>query len=346
MANVRFCSHMVLSPGPENEVWIMLYLKLAVGFVLLLVAAELMVRGAVALARKMEISPLVIGMTVIAVGTSAPELVVGLEAGLSGSPGLALGNVIGSNIANVLLVLGAAGLVAPIVSKEGSLLRDSVVLIGGSILFTFFCVQGSIERIPGIILVAGLVGFLIVSYRREHGQGGPDAELHLEEVEDVGNLPDNIWIVLLALCGGIGGILIGAHLLVAGGVGIAREYGVSEEVIGLTLIALGTSLPELAASVVAAFRGHADVAIGNVVGSNLFNILGIGGIVAIVTPLPVSTQIASFDIWVMLAATTLMLPLLVWGWRLNRSMAAVFIVGYAGYVGIQAYGVERALATF
>ncbi len=323
-----------------------MYMKVAVGFVLLLVAAEFMVRGAVALARKMEISPLVIGMTVIAVGTSTPELVVGLQAGLSGAGGLALGNVVGSNIANVLLVLGAAGFVAPLVSKEGSLLRDGVVLFGGSVLFAFFCMHGSIGRVPGIILVVGLAGFLISSYRREHDQGGPDAELHLEEVEEIGNLPNNMWIVMGALIGGIAGIVIGADLLVDGGINIARDFGVSEEVIGLTLIALGTSLPELAASVVAAFRGHADVAIGNVVGSNLFNILGIGGVVAIVTPLPVSSQMASFDIWIMLATTALVLPLLIWGWRLNRSVATIFVTCYAGYIAIQAYGVERVLAAF
>jgi len=324
----------------------MMYVKVAVGFVLLLVAAEYMIRGAVALARKMNISPLVIGMTVIAVGTSAPELVVGLQAGLSGVGGLALGNVVGSNIANVLLVLGAAGLIAPIVSKEGSLLRDGIVLFGGSVLFTFFCMQDSITRIPGIVLVVAMTGFLLASYRREHDQGGPDAELHLEEVEEVGSLPASNWIIWGALIGGIAGILIGADLLVDGGVTIARDYGVSEEVIGLTLIALGTSLPELAASVVAALRGHADVAIGNVVGSNLFNILGIAGIVAIVTPLPVSSQIASFDVWVMLAATALMMPLLIWGWRLNRVVASGFLACYVGYIGLQAYGVERALAGF
>jgi len=324
----------------------MMYVKVAVGFVLLLVAAEFMVRGAVALARKMEISPLVIGMTVVAVGTSAPELVVGLQAGLSGAGGLALGNIVGSNIANVFLVLGAAGLVAPLVSKEGSLLRDGVVLFGGSVLFAFFCMQGSIGRVPGIILVVGLAGFLISSYRREHDQGGPDAELHLEELEEIGNLPNNMWIVIGALIGGIAGIMIGADLLVDGGINIARDFGVSEEVIGLTLIALGTSLPELAASVVAAFRGHADVAIGNVVGSNLFNVLGIGGVIAIVTPLPVSIQMTSFDIWIMLAATALVLPLLIRGWRLNRSVATIFVAFYAGYIGLQAYGVERALVAF
>ncbi len=324
----------------------MMYLQVVIGFILLLVAAEYMVRGAVALARKMDIPPLVIGMTIIAIGTSAPELVVGLQAGLGGVPGLALGNVVGSNIANVLLILGAAGLIAPIVSKHGALLRDGVVLMAGSVLFAFFCMQGSIGVLAGIILVSAMAAFLFYSYRREHDEGGPDAELHMEEVEEVGSLPEAMWVVLLALFGGMAGILFGADMLVEGGVSIARIYGVSEEVIGLTLVAFGTSLPELAASLVAARRGHADVAIGNVVGSNLFNILGIAGVVAIVTPLPVSDQIASFDIWVMLAATAMMLPLLVLGWRINRLSAAVFLMLYAAYIALQGYGVERAMAMF
>lgn len=322
----------------------MMYVKVAIGFVLLLVAAEFMVRGAVAVAKKFGVSPLVIGMTIVAIGTSAPELVVGLQAGLAGSPGLALGNIVGSNIANVLLILGAAGLIAPVVSKHGSLLRDAVVLIGGSILFAFFCMQGEIGAVSGGILVVGLATFLYLSYKREHNEGGADAELHVEEVDEVGDLPDNTFLVWTALLGGMAGIILGADLLVDGGAKIARQFGVSEEVIGLTLVALGTSLPELAASVVAALRGHADVAIGNVVGSNLFNVLGIGGVVSMVTPLPVSNQIISFDLWVMLGATAIMLPILIWGWRLSKPAAALFLALYVGYIAMQAVGVERVLA--
>ena len=173
----------------------MMYVKVAVGFVLLLVAAEYMVRGAVALAKKLEISPLIIGMTIVAIGTSAPELVVGLEAGLSGAPGLALGNVIGSNIANVLLILGAAGLIAPIVSRENSLRRDAMVLAGGSLLFAGFCLTGRIGVIGGSALVAGLALFLFLSYKREHDAGHDDAS---DEVDEVGELPDNMVITLLA----------------------------------------------------------------------------------------------------------------------------------------------------
>jgi cation:H+ antiporter len=322
----------------------MMYLKVAIGFVLLLVAAEFMVRGAVALAKKSGISPLVIGMTVVAIGTSAPELVVGLQAGFAGAPGLALGNIVGSNIANVLLILGAAGLIAPVVSKHGALVGDAVVLVGGSILFAFFCMQGEIGVPSGAILVTALALFLYLSYRREREEGGADAELHVDEVDEVGELPDSALVVWVALLGGMAGIIYGADLLVDGGVDIAREFGVSEEVIGLTLVALGTSLPELAASVVAAVRGHADVAIGNVVGSNMFNILGIGGVVAMVTPLPVSNQVMTFDLWVMLGATALMLPVLLWGWRLSRPAAILFLALYAGYISIQAIGVEQVLA--
>ena len=317
------------------------YAQIFGGFLLLLFAADYMVRGAVALARRLSISPAVIGMTVVAFGTSAPELVVGLEAGLNDAAGLALGNVIGSNVANVLLVLGCAALITPIVPKRGALIHDSVVLMGGSIVFAFFCVQGEVGRIGGAILVAGLFAFVVSTYRREYGLKTPDAELHVEEVEEVGTLPDILLVEIVALLAGLAGILIGADMLVGGAIGVARELGISEEVIGLTVIAIGTSLPELAASVVAAYRGHADVSVGNVVGSNLFNILGIAGTVAIVTPLPVAGQLVSFDIWVMLLTTALLLPLLLWRWRIVRSVGTVFLVAYAAYIAAQAVGVEH-----
>lgn len=322
----------------------MFYIQIIGGFLLLLFAADYMVRGAVAIAKRMSIPPMVIGMTVVAFGTSAPELVVGLEAGLSGAAGLAVGNVVGSNTANVLLVLGAAALVAPIVPKQGALYHDAVFLMGGSILFAFFCMQGEIGRIGGAILALGLLAFIINAYRRETAEATPDGELHVEEVEEIGSLPDNILVEVAALVIGLAGILFGANQLVQGAIGVAEDFGVSEEVIGLTVIAIGTSLPELAASVAAAYRGHADVAVGNVVGSNLFNILGIAGIVAMVTPLPVSGQMVSFDIWVMLLTTTLILPLLLWGLQIVRPIGLVFLVAYAAYIGAQAYGVEDLLA--
>ena len=243
----------------------MIYVQVLGGFVLLLGAAEVMVRGAVALADRLGISKMVIGMTVVAVGTSAPELVVSLDAALSGAPGLAVGNVVGSNIANVLLVLGGAGVVRSLQTKEGALHVDCGVLFGGTILFIIIAYSGTVGRLPGVFLLIVFFGFLWNSYRREKG-GGPDAELHEEEMEEIHSLPKAMALAWGYLIVGIAGIILGADLLVDGGVQIARNFGVSDEVIGLTLFAVGTSLPELGASVVAAYRGHTDVAIGNVVG--------------------------------------------------------------------------------
>lgn len=321
----------------------MMYVKVLGGFVILLIAADIMVRGAVGVALKMGIPPLVIGMTVVAIGTSAPELVVGLQAGLAGAAGLALGNVVGSNIANVFLIMGCAAMVAPVVNKEGALHRDAAVLTGGTIVFIALCLLGTIEWWGGVILIAALGGFLLSSYYRESHDGGPDAELHSEEVEEVGKVPENMLIGWVMLLGGIVGIIIGSEFLVDGAVDIARTFGVSEEVIGLTMIALGTSLPELAASVVAALRGHADVALGNVVGSNMFNILGIAGVVAVVVPLPVAAQFLAFDLWVMLIATLAIIPLMIWQWRLGRAMGLVFLVAYVAYIAAQAVGVNSLL---
>jgi len=323
----------------------LMYIKVLGGFVLLLIAADIMVRGAVSVALKLGISPLVIGMTVVAIGTSAPELVVGLQAGLAGAAGMALGNVVGSNIANVFLILGCAALVTPIANKEGALSRDTAVLVGGTLVFMVLCFMGTIQWWGGLILIVALVAFLLSSYFRETTEGGPDAELHSEEVEEIGTIPENMYIAWGLLVGGIIGIVIGAEFLVDGAVDIARTFGVSEEVIGLTMIALGTSLPELAASVVAAFRGHAEVALGNVVGSNMFNILGIAGVVALVIPLPVAPQFLAFDLWIMLAATLLLAPMLLWKWKLNRGVAVVFIAAYVAYIAAQAYGVDRLLAS-
>ena len=322
----------------------MMYVHILAGFVFLLGGGEVMIRGAVAVSRWFGISTLVIGMTVIALGTSAPELVVGLDAALAGAPALALGNVIGSNIANILLILGVAGLVLPIAINPHGFMVDGAVLIVGSLLFVVVCLFGTITLASGILLLVGFAGFLYYSYWRETKGGDHKAEHMVEEVEEMPGLPKKLWLAWVMLLGGIAAVVYGADLLVEGGITMARAFGVSEEVIGLTLVAIGTSLPELAASVVAAVRGHADVALGNVVGSNIFNILGIAGVVAIVTPLPVPEQIASFDLWIMIAVTILMVPVLRSGWRLGRVKSALFLVVYVAYIGAQAYGVSDLLA--
>ncbi|WNK00948.1 calcium/sodium antiporter [Thalassospiraceae bacterium LMO-JJ14] len=322
----------------------MMYLQVIGGFVILVIAAEAMVRGAVILAEKMGISAMVIGMTVVAFGTSAPELMVSLQASLNGSTGLALGNIVGSNIANVWLILGASCLVTPILVRPDAMKRDVILLMGGSLLFTGFCLEGELSILAGLVLLVVFAAFLGFSYFREKADPVVMKE-HEEELEELEKgLPKSVPLAIAATVIGIAGLAFGADMLVAGGSEIARSFGVSEEVIGLTLFAFGTSLPELAASVVAAYRGHPDVAIGNVVGSNIFNMMLVGGIVSLVTPIPVPGQVLSFDIWVMLIATLMLLPVLLGWMKLDRKYAFLFFVIYIGYVGAQAYGVERLLA--
>lgn len=313
----------------------MVYLQLLGGFVVLLVAAEVMIRGAVALARRLGVSPMIIGMTVIALGTSAPEFVVALDAAVTGAGGLALGNLVGSNIANVMLILGASALMAPMVTRPNTSTRDAILLVAFTGVFVALCLHGDLTVIPGAILLLLFIVFLAGSYWQD--LNSPDAsQERVDEVEEMSTLPDNLAVILLATGGGLAGLIWGADLLVTAGVEIARAFGASEELIGLTVIAIGTSLPELVASVVAAVRGHSDVAIGNVIGSNVFNILGIAGAVALVAPLPVSHEMRQMDLWVMLAATLLMLPLML-GWlKLGRVGAIVFLLAYTGYIGVKA----------
>lgn len=320
----------------------MMYLKILLGFVFLLGSAEILVRGAVGLARRLQISPLVIGMTIIAFGTSAPELMVSMDAALAGSSAMAIGNVVGSNLANMLLILGAAALFMPISIKPYALMGEGLMLLGGSVLFSWFCWVGAIGFWQGALLLVLLVALLGRTYIRESREGGVSAEIHAEEVKDFEGLTSltSIWLALLA---GLAGVVFGADLLVEGGVELARIHGVAEEVIGLTVLAFGTSLPELAASVVAAMRGHTEVALGNVVGSNLFNVLAVIGSVAMITPLDAPQQIIDFDLWLMLGVTVALMPFLMGAWQIKRSTAIVFLSVYGAYVFAQAYGVSAVL---
>ncbi|HJN24770.1 MAG TPA: calcium/sodium antiporter [Rhodospirillales bacterium] len=323
----------------------MMYLKVLLGFVFLLGSADILVRGAVGLARRMEIPPIIIGMTIIAFGTSAPELLVSMDAAIAGSSGMALGNVVGSNIANMLMIVGVAALLKPISIKPYALMRDGMVLLGSSLLFGWFCWLGTIEAWQGGVLLVILFVFLARAYWRDSHDGGVSAEIHIEEVKEFEGLK-TLWSIWMAILAGLAGVVFGADLLVDGGVEMAKTFGIADEVIGLTVLAIGTSLPELAASVVAAMRGHTDVALGNVVGSNLFNILAVVGAVALVMPLEVPQQLLDFDLWLMLGVTVLMLPYLIGGWRLGRSVAVSFLVGYAAYVSAQVYGVAQLMALF
>ncbi|MCK4938848.1 MAG: calcium/sodium antiporter [Rhodospirillaceae bacterium] len=319
----------------------MTYLQLLIGCILLLGGAEIMVRGAVQVATRLGLSALLIGMTVVAFGTSAPEMVVSMNAALAGTPGMALGNIVGSNTANILLILGATCLIAPVVVDPKAILRDGIMLLSASVFFVWISLLGHIGSTIGAAMVVALVIYFIRAYVRERQNGSASAKLHERETEELKDIEINIWMAWGFLIFGLVGVIYGADLLVESGTEIARNLGVSEEVIGLTIIAFGTSLPELAASVVAAIRGHTDVAVGNIVGSNLFNLLFVAGGVAAVHPLDVPEQIQRFDLWVMLAATIMLFSYLVLGKRFRRREGVLLLGTYGGYVALQAYGVSN-----
>ncbi|PIW26368.1 MAG: hypothetical protein COW30_15375 [Rhodospirillales bacterium CG15_BIG_FIL_POST_REV_8_21_14_020_66_15] len=321
-----------------------MYVELLGGLAVLMGAAEVMIRGAVGLARIFGLSPLLIGMTVVALGTSAPELVVSLDAALIGTPGIATGNIVGSNIANILLIVGAAAVLTPMVRRHARLYRDGALLVLCTALFVMLCWGEVLDWAQGALLLIIFLGFMGSAYWRDINDPRASAE-RVGEVEEIGAVPAKPWIAWAATLGGLAGVAVGADLMVSGGVQIARSFGLGEEVIGLTLIAVGTSLPELAASVVAARRGHPDVAIGNVVGSNMFNMLGIAGVVSMAAPLPVPTTMLAFDVWVMLGSAVLLVPAMT-GWTgVSRAGGAVLLVLYAGYLAAQVAGLPETAAT-
>ncbi len=315
-----------------------IYLQLVGGLVILLLGGDVLVRGAVALARKLGVSPLVIGLTVVAFGTSAPELIVSVEAAWDGVPGLAIGNIVGSNVANVLLVLGAPAIVSPIVCRAPSLNRDVFVMIGASLLFVALCWGGTLVAWQGAVLVVLLLAFLINSYVSERGDGRGREE-YGEEFDGIGAFPRSVPVFLGFIAVGLAGLLFGSHVLIGGAVGVARMWGVSETVIGLTLVALGTSLPELATTVAAAVRSQGGIAVGNVVGSNMFNILGVMGVTSLIVPVPVPAQTLQFDLWVMLGASLALLPFALRRIPIGRAAGVAFSAAYLGFVSIQYLGV-------
>ncbi len=312
------------------------------GLVLLAFGADFLVRGAVALAHRLSISVLVIGLTVVAFGTSLPELLVSLRAALQGSTGLAVGNVVGSNIANVLLILGAAAAIYPIKCHRSTLLRDGTAMLVATALFIIAGLMGSIDRVHGIVGLLLLTGYLFLCYfmdrRANHA-------VTAQEVQDVDAIKGSLGFAVLAVVGGLIGVLAGAELLVNGSVSLARAFGVSEEVIGLTLVAFGTSVPELATTAAAAVRRHADVALGNILGSNLFNLLFIMGAVGLVVPFDFPAKIAAFDIWIMAAVSVALMPLMASGWRLSRVEGSILLVLYLVFVAAQFFGVGEMMMT-
>ncbi|MAY60955.1 MAG: sodium:calcium antiporter [Rhizobiales bacterium] len=296
------------------------------GLIVLSIGAEALVSGAVTIARRFSMPPLLIGVTIVGFGTSLPELVVSLKAALRDAPDIAVGNVVGSNIANILLIVGLAAIIAPIAAKFLSYRRDLLAMLAASLLMLALGWSGDIGRIAGGLMLAGLVVYLVYT-----------ARCGMAEETDVE--PEHLpaWRRSLPVAGvsvviGLGALFLGANWLVDGAIEISRAFGLSEAAIGLTVVAVGTSLPELATSVAAAIRRHGDVALGNVIGSNTFNILGILGITSIISPVEVSPAIASTDIPVMLATALALTALIAFSRGIGRVSGIGLLVLYSCYV--------------
>ncbi len=314
------------------------------GFVLLFVGGEFVVRGAVALANRFGVSPLVIGLTIVGFGTSLPELWVSLNAALGGSPGIAVGNVVGSNMANMMLVMGCAALICPIMVNPAAVRRDASFMLAVTVIFIAIGMTGTVSALEGLAMVVMLLGYLGYSLWRDTKDNDAAAALHREEAEELAGRPRALWISLIELLAGFAAVGYGADLLVDGATTLARAAGVADAVIGLTVVAVGTSLPELATSIVAAYRGHSDVCLGNVLGSNIFNLFGIMGVTALAVPVPFPEQILQFDLWALLFVSLLLIPFILSGRRIRRVEGGVLLALYAGYVTAQFLGVGGVVA--
>lgn len=316
----------------------MSYLLVFLGASLLYVGGELLVRNASQLARSFGLSSLVIGLTVVAFGTSSPELAATLVSTLSGAPEVAIGNVVGSNIANIGLILGLTALIYPLQGARAFVRRELPLMIGaGLLLFPLFW-SGLISRLEGALLLALLTGYLWFQFRQADRDAGSlvDAGAVVSpgpaaELPTAAQLP--IWRAVLGAGLGVVLLVVGAQALVTGAVTIAQGFGVPERVIGLTLVALGTSLPELASSLVAALRREADLILGNIIGSNIFNVLAILGVTALVQPIPVDFASVTLDLWVMTGLSLLVLPFMLRRYRLGRVAGGLLLVLYGGYIG-------------
>ena len=312
------------------------------GIAVLLLGGDFLVRGAVTLANRAGISPLIVGLTVVAFGTSAPEMVVSAAAAISNAPGLAVGNIVGSNIANIFLVLGLPAILMPMATRAPGVGRNALIALAASVLFIALSWDRVLDLNDGLIL-----GALIVVYVIYLAVGAARAKddpviAELTEAATVGDAPVSTGRMLFFLLVGIVALPIGANLIVEGASDIAALLGVSDAIIGLTIIAFGTSLPELATAAVAALKRHSEVAIGNVIGSNIFNIFAVGGITGISAGLirggaPIAQEFFALDFWVMLAAAVIAAGLVLTRRPIARVTGAVLFLGYCGYIAALAY---------
>jgi len=322
------------------------------GLITLVCGAQLLIRGASKLALTFGISPLVLGLTIVAFGTGAPELAVSVRSAWGGQVDIAMGNVIGSNIFNVLFILGVSAIIAPLVVAPQLIRQEVPIMVGASVLLLALALDGGISRLDGALLFGLLVAYtaFLIRQSRKETQSTKD-EYAAEFAAPEGAAWDRHWSMqLLLIAGGLGLLVLGAHWLVDAAVSFARALGLSEMVIGLTIVAAGTSLPEVATSVVATLRGERDIAVGNVIGSNTFNILGVLGVSGMVAPaaLPVAPAMLSFDLLVMIAVAVACLPIFFTGHSIKRWEGALFLFYYAAYMAFLLLAAQQhdALATY
>ncbi len=307
---------------------------LLLGIVLLSAGGEALIRGALAAASRLGVSPLLSGLVIVGFGTSAPELIVSVDAALHHRPDIAIGNVVGSNIGNVLLILGTCAIITPLAVQPLALRRDAATVVAASLLLIVLGGGSAFARLDAVILLSALAAYLVWAWLSERSRTSPSADRHAAEAAELSAVPKTTLMILVAIVAGLCLLILGSRVLLTGAVGIAEQVGLSEAFIGLTIVAVGTSLPELTISVIAAVRRHADVAVGNVLGSNIFNALGILGVSALLQPLPIPERILVFDQWVMLGTSVLLLLFLYTGRRLSRSEGVVLLLLYVSYIAV------------
>lgn len=306
--------------------------ELLFGLVLLLGGGEALVKGSVSIATRLRVSPFLVGLLLIGFGTSTPELAACIDAALVGAPAIAVGNIVGSNIANILLIIGLSAVILPVVTPKTAWRRDGMFLILASLLLVGVVLTGNITRWTGLFFLALLLGYMIFCLLTERdGQNASDVE-----AVQISQRPISLPMASVLALGGLAGILIGADMLVGSAIVLAKKLEVSDALIGLTLVAVGTSLPELVTCVIAARRRRGDIALGNIVGSNIFNSLGIAGATAIVVPVEVPTEIVRLDIWIMLSTVLLLVAFARTNWRVSRQEGVIFLLAYAAYLGMLA----------
>jgi cation:H+ antiporter len=299
------------------------------GLILLFFGGDGLVKGAVSLARNFGLSKFLVSAVVVGFGTSMPEMTVSVSAALTGAPDIAIGNVVGSNIANVLLIVGIAAILCPIMVAGAAVKRETLVMLAASLLLCCLSLIGTISAVAGLVMFTALLGYITWSYSLDRKASAETAQS--PEDNDETELPLSPVKASAYALGGLVLLIGGAYILVEGAVSIARDFGISETVIGLTIVAVGTGLPELATAFVAAYRKHSDVIVGNIVGSNLFNILAILGVTAMISPIPIGEQIARHDVWLMLGVSVFLAVYLLRGRTIGRLSGIAMLLAYCGY---------------